>query len=198
MAITNGYCTLNEVKAACRITDNNDDTLLENCIESASRRIDGFCNRFFYQRTATSVLLYAGNLYFVTVPDLVSVTTLATDNAGDGTFSTVWSATDYQLEPLDRGLQSRPATAVRAVAGKSFPLFAVPRRPGVQITGTWGWSAIPDDIRDACVLLAMRHYARFNSPLGVAGFGEMGAVTVRAVDPDVRDLLAPYVAMTVA
>lgn len=198
MAITNGYCTLAELKAACRITDNSDDTLLENCVESASRRIDGFCNRFFYQQSATTVLRYAANLYFVTVPDLVSVTQLATDDAGDGAFSTVWQSTDYQLEPLDRGLQSRPATAIRAVAGKTFPLFSVPRRPGIRIVGTFGWSAIPDDIRDACVILAMRHFARFNSPLGVAGFGEMGAVTVRAVDPDVRDLLSPYVAMTVA
>lgn len=198
MAVTNGYCTLAELKAACRITDNNDDTLLENCIESASRRIDGYCNRFFYQRTATALTLYAGNLYYVGIPDLAAITELATDNNGDGTFSTVWSASDYQLEPLDRGLQNRPATAIRAVSGKTFPLFAVPRRPGIRVTGTWGWPSIPDDVRDACVMLSMRQFARYQAPLGVMGFGEMGAVTVRAVDPDVRDLLSPYIAMTVA
>jgi len=53
VAITNGYCTLAEVKAALRLTDSTDDTLLEKSIEGASRRIDGYCGRFFYQTTKT-------------------------------------------------------------------------------------------------------------------------------------------------
>ena len=53
MAITNGYCTLAEIKAALRLTDTADDTLLENSIEGASRRIDGYCGTFFYQTLKT-------------------------------------------------------------------------------------------------------------------------------------------------
>jgi hypothetical protein len=41
------------------------------------------------------------------------------------------------------------------------------------------------------VLLSMRQFARYNAALGVLGFADM-AITVRAVDPDVRDLLSPY------
>jgi hypothetical protein len=41
MAITQGYASLNQVKAALRITDTVDDTLLEMAIESGSRAIDG-------------------------------------------------------------------------------------------------------------------------------------------------------------
>ena len=40
MAITNGYCSLNQIKAALRITDSVDDALLEMAVESASRMID--------------------------------------------------------------------------------------------------------------------------------------------------------------
>lgn len=40
MTITNGYATLADVKAAFRIQDTVDDTLLELSIESASREID--------------------------------------------------------------------------------------------------------------------------------------------------------------
>ncbi len=40
MAITNGYATLAQVKAALRITDSVDDPLLEMAIESGSRAID--------------------------------------------------------------------------------------------------------------------------------------------------------------
>ena len=48
MAITNGYATLAQVKAALRITDNTDDTLIEGSVEAASRLIDGYTLRNFY------------------------------------------------------------------------------------------------------------------------------------------------------
>ena len=48
MAITNGYCTLTQIKAATKITDNIDDTLLEMAVESASRMIDAERDRNFY------------------------------------------------------------------------------------------------------------------------------------------------------
>ena len=63
MAITNGYCTLAEVKAALRLSDSVDDTLLENAIEGASRRVDGYCGTFFYQ-TSSVLALYIWNEYF--------------------------------------------------------------------------------------------------------------------------------------
>ena len=61
----------------------------------------------------------------------------------------------------------------------------------------WGWGAIPDDVNQACILLAMRGFARYNAALGVVGFADM-AVQVRAVDPDVRDMLQPYVQYGIA
>jgi hypothetical protein len=192
MAITNGYCTLAEVKAAMRVTDSVDDTLLENSIEGASRRIDGYCSRFFYQ-TVKTITFFASNSYRLQIPDLASSTlVLKTDNNGTGTYTTTWNAaTDYTLEPLDTSLQGRPYRAISATGGQTFPLYFAPAPPTVQIAGTWGWPAIPDDIREACVLLSMRQFARYNAALGVLGFADM-AITVRAVDPDVRDLLSPY------
>lgn len=198
MAIENGYCTLAEVKSALRITDSTDDTLLEKSIEGASRRIDGYTGRFFYQDTAT-IQLYARDIYGLQLQnDLVSVTTLKTDDDGDGTFETTWTAnTDYQLQPLNATLQTRPYNRVIAVGGKTFPIMVLPELPGVEINGVWGWSAIPDDVREACVLLSMRGFARYNAALGVVGFADM-AIQVRSVDPDVRDMLSPYVQYGVA
>jgi len=195
MAITNGYCTLNELKAALRITDNTDNTLLENCIEAASRRIDGYCGRYFYQQNATVKIFARNELQVFLRDDLVSVTTLKTDNAGDMTFSTTWTAnTDYALEPYNADLLDIPYYRITAVGGKTFPFFVVPALPGVEVTGVWGYPAVPDDVREACVLLAARGFARYNSALGVVGFADM-AVQVRAVDPDVRDYLNRYVKM---
>lgn len=196
MAITNGYTTLSNVKAALRITDAVDDALLEQAIEGSSRRIDGYCGRFFFQKVAT-LNLFAFDPWNQPVSDLVSITTLKTDDAGDGTYSTTWSAGDYYLEPTDAVLQGRPYTRIVAKAGKTFPMQYVPAAPLVQVAGTWGWAAVPDDIEQACLLLAIRSFSRLNAALGVVGFADM-AIQVRAVDPDVRDLLAPYISFGVA
>jgi hypothetical protein len=191
MAITNGYATLAEVKAALRISDSVDDTLLEKAIEGASRRIDGYCGRFFYQKAAT-VRFFPVHEFKCAIPDLASSTlTLSTDNSGDGTFSTVWTAGQYQLEPLDVVLQGRPYRSIIAIGSETFPLYTLPAQASVQVQGTWGWPAIPHDVREACVLLSIRQFARYNAALGVVGFADM-AIQVRSVDPDVRDLLLPY------
>jgi hypothetical protein len=62
----------------------------------------------------------------------------------------------------------------------------------VKITGTWGWPAVPPEIEEATRLLTIRQFRRFDSPLGVAGFGDLGAITVRSIDPDIKALIAPF------
>lgn len=200
MAITNGYCTLQEVKAALRLSDSIDDTLIENSIESASRRIDGYCGRFFYKTAATAVPLFANNSYRLMTSDISSTTGLIVklDDNGDGTFETTLTLnTDYIVEPTDYAILGRPIRTITMIGGYTFPLFYIPSECGVQVTAQWGWNAVPDDVREACVLLAIRQFARYNAALGVMAFADM-AITVRAVDPDVRDLLQPYKLLGVA
>lgn len=200
MAITNGYCTLSEVKAALRLSDSIDDTLLENAIEGASRRIDGYCGRFFYKTSATAVPLFANNAYRLMTSDISSTTGLIVklDDDGDGTFETTLTLnTDYIVEPTDYIVQQRPIRTITMVGGYTFPMFYIPSECGVQITAQWGWNAVPDDVREACVLLSIRQFARYNAALGVLAFADM-AIAVRAVDPDVRDLLQPYKLLGVA
>jgi hypothetical protein len=197
MAITNGYTTLANVKAGLRITDSVDDALIEQAIEGSSRRIDGYCGRFFYQKTAT-VKLFANDPWRLMLQDLVSITSLRTDDDGDGTFEDLWAASEYFLEPTNATIQSRPYTAVTAYnSGKTFPISNIPPIPLIQIEGVWGWPAVPDDVEQACLLLSIRSFSRLNAALGVVGFADM-AIQVRAVDPDVRDLLMPYVMLGIA
>jgi hypothetical protein len=94
MAITNGYCTLADVKAAARITDSIDDTLLELSIESASREIDSYTERVFYSTGGTPVarVYIPQDIYLVETDDIISVTTVKSDSAGDGTFDVTWTA----------------------------------------------------------------------------------------------------------
>jgi hypothetical protein len=198
MAITNGYCTLAQVKSALRLTDNADDALLESAIESASRRIDGYCSRWFYKTSQTPISIYPATIYECgTLDDIAtSSVTVKIDSNSDGTFATTWTqGQQYQLEPLNATITGRPYRRIVAINGYSFPV--ADDKPLVQITALWGWNAIPADITQACVLLSMRQFARLNAALGVVGFADM-AMQVRAVDPDVRDLLNPYVLKVVA
>lgn len=192
MAIVNGYCTLAEVKAALRVTDSIDDALIELSVAGASRQIDGYCERVFYSTSATRV--YTPESYTLCqVDDLVSVTTLKT--SGDGsTFDTTWAATDYQLEPLNgvSGGLVQPATRIRAVGDYFFPVAQLMMPAQVQVVGTFGWSAVPAAIKQATILLAMRQFKRYDSPLGVMGFGDLGAVRVGRIDPDVEALIMPF------
>lgn len=194
MAITNGYTTLNKLKAALRIpaTDTVDDTLLEDAINSASRLIDGYTNRSFYNAgTATRVYAPQDN-YLTQIDDLQSLTTLVTSSDGTG-YDTTWTANDYQLEPLNGivdGLTT-PYTRVRAIG--DFVFLPLGEEATVRITGVWGYATVPDSVAFACVIQAEREFKRLDSPLGVAGFGDMGVVRVTSrLDADVTQLLEPY------
>ena len=198
MAITNGYATLADVKSGFRIQDSVDDTMLELSIEAASREIDGYCERVFYNAgTATRVYIPTDTFYTET-DDIISVTTLKTSSTGE-TFDTTWSASgDYQLEPLNGisgGLIGHPATRIRAIGSYLFPLWS-PKNVNsheatVQVVGVFGWSAVPTAIRQATIILAMRQFKRYDTPLGVS-FDELGALRVGRVDPDVEKLLMPF------
>jgi hypothetical protein len=192
MAITNGYATLQEVKNSLRITDTIDDSLLETAIESASRMIDGFTARTF-SNAGTAIRNFAAtdDLNLI-IDDAISVIEVAsTDEIGD-TY-TIWKTTDFQLEPLNSrsdGLYM-PYTGIRAVNDYAWPV--VDQQALCRITAVWGWPAVPTAIKQATVIQSSRLYKRLDSPLGVAGFGDMGAIRVgRYLDPDVEQLAMPF------
>jgi len=200
MAITNGYASLADVKLAARITDTIDDALLELSIESASRDIDAYTERVFFNTGATAIsrVYIPQDLYLLETDDIVSVTTIKSDSTGEGGFDLTWDEADYQLEPLNgiAGGIVTPATRIRAVGAKLWPIYQ-PRdlnagQASVQITGVFGFASIPIAIKQATVLASLRAYKRYESPTGVLGFSDMGVVRVGRLDPDVQRLIDPY------
>jgi hypothetical protein len=198
MAIVNGYATLSDVKAAARITDSIDDSLLELSIEASSREIDGICERVFYNAGTATRTYIPTDLFLLETDDIVSVTSIKSDTTGEGGFNLTWDTSDYQLEPLN-GLAGgivTPFTRVRAVGDKLWPIYE-PRdinsgQASVEITGVFGFATVPTAIRQATILMALRQFKRYDSPLGAAGFGDLGVVTVRRYDPDVEALISPW------
>lgn len=192
MAIVNGYCTLAEIKASARISDSVDDSLLELAVESASRMVDSYTQRYFYNAGTATRIFAPQDSYVTEIDDLVTLTTLQTSD-GDS-FGTTWAAKDYQLEPLNGvvdGLTGYPTTRIRAV--DDFIFNMLDGEATVKVIGVWGWSAVPVAVKQATVIQAARIFKRNDSPLGIAGFGEMGAVRVGVqLDPDVKHLIDSY------
>lgn len=192
MAITNGYASLNQAKAALRITDAVDDALLEMAVESASRLIDGYTERSFYTAGTATRYFYTQDPYVVQTDDFRSLVTLKTSSNADGVYDITWAADDYQLEPMNdfHGGLPWPYTRIRAIGDYTFP--STPENT-VELTASFGWPNIPTTVTQATIIQASRIFKRLDSPLGVAGFGDIGVMRVSSsLDPDVRMLVEPY------
>ena len=201
MAITNGYTTLASMKNFLSIVDSTDDTLLEGLIESASRSIDRIANRRFYADSSASARSYrANNNVFVYVDDISSTTDLVvkTDDDGDGTFETTLTInTDFLVDPLTASALGRPFTQLTMVNTLNvwpvYPgLFSNGLRPGVEVTAKWGWPSVPDDIETACQILTADLYKRKDSPGGILGLGDLGAIRMSPLGRDVTAMVRAY------
>ena len=198
MAITNGYATLAEVKGALRITDTIDDALLETAIEAASREIDGYTERSFYNSGSATRLFMPQDAFLTEIDDAISITEVKTSSDGE-TFDTTWNLnTDVQFEPLNGyvGGLEQPYSRLRAIGDYLWPMFDIKnvnsQEATVRVTATWGWNAVPTAIKQATILYSARQFKRYDSPLGVAGFGDIGAINITRIDPDVMALVAPF------
>jgi hypothetical protein len=201
MTITNGYATRNQIKAALRIgtADTLDDELIDNCAGAASRLIDGYCNRQFWNvGSATTRVYMAENDFYCHIDDIAGTAIiLKTSGATDGTFDVTWSPSDYQLEPLNGRLDGLEWAydKIRAVGDYLFPTVNANygEQALVQVTAVFGWPSVPEPVTQATIIQASRIFKRYDSPLGVAGFGDLGAIRVsRFLDPDMAQLVEPY------
>jgi hypothetical protein len=198
VSLVNAYTTLANVKTALRIptADTVDDLMLTSAINAASRQIDGECDRVFYSQSAVRVYVPESSI-LVNTDDFTAITKLET-SSGDG-FTVEIPATDYQLEPLNglAGGIPGPFNRIRATGAFLFPVFSQRSvnldEATVRVTGTFGFTPVPDAIKQAALLLSIRIFKRLDSPLAVAGFGDLGAIRVSRTDPDVMAMIAPYV-----
>ena len=194
MPITNGYCTLAELKTALAISDSVDDPPLEAAINATSRMIDDYTNRFFYADGTT--LSPVARIYTpidtwrLSVDDFVSITELATDQNMDYSYDTIWASTDYIVDPVNNPRRGWPLTRLTAINRYIFSRL-LPQ--SVKITGVWGWSAVPPEVNMACLIQASRLFVRRQSPFGIAGSPDLGTVRLSArLDADVEALLRPF------
>jgi hypothetical protein len=192
------YATEDELRAYVRdvpSADEDDSGVANNALiytpalTAASREIDRSCGRQFGTDDVTFIYtaqwLPERGRYVVTVDDLGDTTDIAITVA------------DVLLDDAD--CTFLPLNAV--TTGSVYTYIVLPSGAGsatvadVSIEcGTWGWSAVPDTIKNATLLQASRLVKRRDAPFGVAGSPDMGNELrlLAKLDPDVEVMVGAY------
>ncbi len=202
MAIANGYCTLAEFRAEYKKTTTTgvDDNIIEALIESASRYIDNYCGRFFYTSTGLTVYYTPSFNDVIYIDDFYGLTTLKTDEDGDGTYENTWNTGqntgDFYLMPFNASIlgdTGKPYTYIEVNPEGDYTFPKAPK--GVQIVGDFGWAAVPADIKVACLEIVNASYGR-RSGQNMAGIAEVTAAGVVLTPADIpqsaRGILRHY------
>lgn len=199
MALTNPYCQVTDLRTQLDDSSSKiDQALLERVINATSRAIERYCGgrRFWQDPSPVSRLYRPLDSDVLDVDDISSSAGLVVAT-GSG-FSTVWATTDYQLEPLnaDKDDMAFAWTRIRAVGANAFDVFSP--QATVQVTAKFGWSAVPEEVKEACILKAVHLFKRKDAPFGFAGFADFGPVRISRQDSDVVELLHDFVLAGVA
>ena len=199
------YATVDELRQA--VGDDTaqrlDPSKLEQRLRAASRAIDNWCSRplrrFWLDPTPTARTYDTPDPWCATVDDIGSTVGLVvkTDDNGDGAFETTWTVnTDFVLEPRNAAGNGGAYRWNRllAVGARIFPYpLGYPTRPTLEVTARHGWSQIPDPVREATLLKAIRLNRRPDAPFGdELGGMDIGPIRITRDDPDVIALLTPY------
>jgi len=190
---TTSYATLDEFKSAVEIADTVDDADIQRALDAATSWINHYTGRTFWAVDSTASVRYflPYETMRLEVPDLSSVTDLAIDTAGNESFRAVLDADDYDLYPLYLMPDMGGYTEIRLkpLAPSWFVLGYQAR-----VTALWGFGSTPAAVKQACILIANRWFARLSVPFSMweaPQTGELATIVQR--DEDVINLLGPYV-----
>ena len=197
---TGDYCTLRELKAYIwpdnSTPDEVNDTQLARLIAGFSKQFREKTGTRWHTTTADETrYLSAYDFNTVRFPfGIISLTSLATDQNADRTWSTAWTTADYELCPLSAALDGRPYTSIRTKPGGDYGFPSA--REAVKAVGKFGWSSsttpenTPGDVKELLLLQCQRVFLRRNAPFGTLGPTELGQVAViPRIDPDIAEFL---------
>lgn len=197
--MANEYADLATLKAQLTIEedDTSRNTLLNKALTSASRSIDRATGRRFWLDPTVVARVYNPRGRVVCdddgetllVDDIGSVTGLVVETGpASGPWTTV---TGYETVPDNALADGRAITGLLRPGGAWSWRTAGTAR--VRVTARFGWPAVPDEIESAALIQATRLYKRKDSPEGIIGSAEWGVRNLSRRDPDVWNLIEPFI-----
>lgn len=150
-------CTLSDVRAALEIpaSDTSRDTLISTLISQASDAIIDDASREFAPATATATRRFRVDGFNLNLEpyDLRTATTVVLHPEGTSP-QTLTAGTDYQLLPIGAPsgtYTSLELSAVLAAIASSTTAFNFGYAL-LDITGAWGFAAVPPAVSRACIV----------------------------------------------
>lgn len=189
----NDYITLAELKNTAELVGFSfADYDAQMAITAASKGIDEYTGRVFYASSGTQQMFYEWKgERCIETDDIVSLGTVQVDFDRDGTYETTWVAnTDFKLEPYNASFRGKPYEELGLLPRASY-VRPVWYPALIRVTGTFGWPAVPAQVKQATTIMATRLLRRAReAPFGVVGLGvDNTAVRISKVDVDVAFLL---------
>lgn len=174
MAISDAYATAAEYRAGIDKDSTGEDAEVLLDLTAVSRYIERRVGRFFNKDAAAVKRVYMPRFANpLDIDDLVSVTTIKidTDNDLDFTDETALTvSTDYELLPRNAadGPEVKPYEQVLRVGGSWSTSLRV------EIDGVWGWPAVPEAVKRACIHLTA--ILRLETPRAERQVSDIGVV----------------------
>ena len=193
---TGSYATTSDLKTRLGVTDTDDDTLLGTICDQVNQFIESTTGRILAPVSGTPTRTYdiAETTAVLHVPEGIrAITTLEVADYTGADYATVTSG-DYFLRP-SYPAPAWPYTHVHMSDNPTGTIFSFPKGfDTVRITATFGFAAIPDDITDLALTIAVRSWhAREAGQQDIVGTDEMGRPLVsRFVSGRDRDTLRRY------
>lgn len=183
------YTTTALVKSSLGIptATTSEDTAIAAAIDAAEALINNYTGRTFETVTESRTFI-PRTASILDIDDLATLSglTIKTDEDQNGSYeNTLVQGTDFVMVG-----NTNPYRKVTQI-NQGWPL-SIYGRPTVQVTGTWGFaSSVPDNIKQAALLMSCRLFQRKASPLGfqAGAISEFGPVRISRQDPDVAALL---------
>lgn len=189
------YATAAEYRAVVGRTDTGQDAQITTDLTAISRFLDERLGRFFGKDDADTTRVYVvpTTQAHLWIDDLSAApTSVKLDEDLDGVFEVTLAATDYELLPLDaaQGPEARPYTRIRLTPWGTRSAFAAGTR--VQVTGRFGWPAVPALITAATIQLTAIY--RLETPRATRRIPELGEAIEASADAQqlIRRLTEQY------
>jgi len=203
--MSHAYRTVSELKGWLGLSGSGQDTNLGYALDAATAAIDAYAGRQFDIDGAVVTRLYDCEFMdYADVDDIATTTGLIvkTLNADGSVAETLTLNTDYYLAPYnsDKVEPVMPFTKIVMAIDKSGKVLPTEHRQGLSVTAKFGFSAVPDAIKQATLIQASRFFQRKNSPMGFSGNPETGqpaVVFLSELDPDVKNLIKPFKKTTI-
>jgi ribonuclease BN (tRNA processing enzyme) len=196
------YVDKTDLKNMIGLSGTSQDNNIDNAINASSRLIDQITGRHFYKSQSVQVKYFTpDNHYILDVPDIATTTGLIVqlDTTDDGSHNkTITLDTDFYLKAINvtdlEGDNDIPYQTLVILDKRSSERFDPDIVKNVKITATWGFNAIPDAIKQACLLQSSRLWKRKDSPFSTYGSGDTGETELfQKMDPDAKTLIKPYI-----